>query len=560
MKEFLLLTRIRRQQFRNGFELLARTGRLRLIAVVSILLLIWAGVFFGLYRSFLFLQSFLGVGEILIDRLIYLLALGLLMMLVFSNAVISFQLHYRGREATFLQTLPLPRSRIFWFLLAETLFLSTWAGFFLIFPAALAYGMTHDLPLSSYLAFPLFGFLLAALSSLLGTLIAALIPWFLISRRVKVITIFILLLAVLTYGFRKEFRLAKRDASNRQAHLVDDLLKHTRITIQPVLPSYWAAEGFLQFVRGRYSRAGGFLAVIFVNTLLVWQIVELTAGRGYYRTCLLYRSRGEGGRRRGKVSGRTPSDLIFGFLPPPGRAIVLKDLRLFIRDPSQWIQASVLFGLLTIYIINIRNMPRNIYQPFWKNLITFFNLGATSFVLATVTTRFVYPLLSLEGRTFWVLGLAPLRRATIFKIKFWTSLAATLVITETLMLLSNHILEVPRGMMVVTCGAVFMMTVVLVSLAMGLGAIFPDFKEDNPARIASGFGGTLNLILSLVYILLAIICLAVPFHLRIIGREAGLVPSPYPITFGIGAMAALSLLASYLPLKLGQRALQKTEF
>jgi len=32
----------------------------------------------------------------------------------------------------------------------------------------------------------------------------------------------------------------------------------------------------------------------------------------------------------------------------------------------------------------------------------------------------------------------------------------------------------------------------LISLCVGLGALFPNFKEDNPAQIVSGFGGTLK--------------------------------------------------------------------
>ena len=34
----------------------------------------------------------------------------------------------------------------------------------------------------------------------------------------------------------------------------------------------------------------------------------------------------------------------------------------------------------------------------------------TALILSTFTSRFIFPLLSLEGRNFWVLGLFPLRR------------------------------------------------------------------------------------------------------------------------------------------------------
>jgi len=202
-------------------------------------------------------------------------------------------------------------------------------------------------------------------------------------------------------------------------------------------------------------------------------------------------------------------------------------------------------------------MPRNVYQPFWKNLITFFNMGATSLILATLTTRFVYPSFSLEGRTFWVLGLTPIRRSAIFRIKFWSSFIAAVVVTVPLMLLSNHILEVSGLMTLITCGAIVLMAGVLVSLATGLGTIFPQFTEDNPARIASGFGGTLNLILSLIYISLMVGALALACHPGEMGTAAGHSLTP---VLAVVFVLLLSILGSYLPFKLGIRALEKCEF
>jgi ABC-2 type transport system permease protein len=57
-------------------------------------------------------------------------------------------------------------------------------------------------------------------------------------------------------------------------------------------------------------------------------------------------------------------------------------------------------------------------------------------------------------------------------------------------------------------GIVTIMTFVLNSLAVGLGALFPNFKEDHPGKIVNGFGGTLCLVLSFVYILLSVVLLA----------------------------------------------------
>ncbi len=571
--------------------MLLKTGRLRLFIGVFVLLVVWIGLFAGFYRAFIFLQTFMGVGEILIDRLIYLLTFALFIMLIFSNAVISFQLNLKAAESVYLHTLPLPRATIFRFLLLEGTVLSTWATFFLIFPVALAYGLSHGISLFAFLSLLLFAGGLSFLAALLGALIAALIPPLLTPGKGRRAILAAVCIVALTFPLWRSLSLAPRTAPNRQTLMLNRLLEHSRITLNPLLPGYWAAEGFIQAGRGRVGRSLGFLAVLAVNTLFVWQIVELTAERYYYKNWSLYRSRGgrkkkclkclkfvvpkviapPGARLETSPTIHLPkTSLLFQpgeaktsnfrhFLQKtsPVRALLIKDTKVFFRDPAQWIQAAILFGLLAIYIVNIKNMPRNVYQTFWKNLITFFNLGATSLILATLSTRFIYPSFSLEGRTFWVLGLAPIRCADIFRIKFWSHFIAAVIVTLPLMLLSNHILEVSRTMTVITGGAIVLMAGVLVSLANGLGAIFPQFTEDNPSRIASGFGGTLNLILSLIYIVVVVCTLAIAYHLQSGNIKIWSLPIPL---FAIIFILIISILGSWLPFRLGIRAMNRMEF
>ena len=51
------------------------------------------------------------------------------------------------------------------------------------------------------------------------------------------------------------------------------------------------------------------------------------------------------------------------------------------------------------------------------------------------------------------------------------------------------------------------MTFALNGLAIGLGVLYPNLKEANPGKIVSGFGGTLCLVLSFLYILASVLLL-----------------------------------------------------
>src|SRR5690606_5457747 len=75
-------------------------------------------------------------------------------------------------------------------------------------------------------------------------------------------------------------------------------------------------------------------------------------------------------------------DRVLGILPAPLRALVSKDIRAFWRDPAQWSQLVILFGLLIIYVANIRGLTGRLaaleqYFKNWPVILSFFNLGAT---------------------------------------------------------------------------------------------------------------------------------------------------------------------------------------
>ena len=65
---------------------------------------------------------------------------------------------------------------------------------------------------------------------------------------------------------------------------------------------------------------------------------------------------------------------LFFFLPRPIRLLILKDLRTFRRDPAQWSQFLIFFGLLAFYFLNIRRLGYDVQSPYWRNLVSFLNL------------------------------------------------------------------------------------------------------------------------------------------------------------------------------------------
>ena len=119
----------------------------------------------------------------------------------------------------------------------------------------------------------------------------------------------------------------------------------------------------------------------------------------------------EGAERKVRRPLRGPVGRLLGSLPPQKREFLLKDLRLFFRDNTQWSQLILLAVLLMVYLFNIKSLPLHSGErmPFrLVTIISFLNLGLAGFVLAAVAARFIFPGISLEGRQMWLLRSSPL--------------------------------------------------------------------------------------------------------------------------------------------------------
>jgi len=335
----------------------------------------------------------------------------------------------------------------------------------------------------------------------------------------------------------------------------------------PLWPSRWMSAGVLASARGDWAQSGYYLMILSAHAGLAYLVGAVTA-RDLYRRGYSRVQGGRSSRRRAHAGTLDPIfHQAFFFLPRPIRLLILKDLRSFLRDPAQWSQFLIFFGLLTFYFLNIRRLSYDLQSPYWRNLISFLNLAVTALLLSTFTSRFIFPLLSLEGRNFWILGLLPLRRDQILWGKFAFSAGISLVATESLVLMSDLMLRITPLIVVLHLGMVAILCLGLSGISVGLGARLPNLRESDPSKIAAGFGGTLNLLVSLLFIFSIITALALPCHLYFAGQEHeeaarwALSQSGFRfwLTVAIGVSLVVGALGTIVPLRIGIKAFQEME-
>ena len=545
-------------------RLLAVREQSRLLT--SVIGLFIAGYLFLSFELFFhgmkFIAKFPGLGAVLTERLLFTLFAFLFALLLLSNLVISYTNLFRNRETIFLLSLPVPAQTIFRWKFIESTLLASWAFLFLIAPLLAAFGLVRGVPWHFYVVTPVLIAMFIVLPGVLGAAVAIVTGRFLDRRsfQITLVTTALVLLVLVTFWW-KATPVDDELLDRRTLEALDQLLAKTRFTMFPFLPSYWLSSAVLQWAEGILRGAAFFALVLLSHTLFFGSLAFTRFGALFYDTASAVQSRGGSGfklgwfrtgRKNGNAAGLL--EIIFSkffWLDRDLRALAVKDLRMFWRDTTQWGQSVMLFGLLGIYIINLRNFTHQLTSPFWVNLVAYLNLATCSLNLATVTTRFVFPQFSLEGRRLWIVGMAPMGLARVVKTKYWLASVLSLAVTLTLVTLSCWLLQMTWDRVALFGAVVTVMTFTLNGVAVGLGVLYPNLKEANPSKIVSGFGGTLCLVLSSVYIL-ASIALLVFGTMGLHGRVNWAAES-------VAAFVLLSFLIGWLPLKFGLQRLKNFE-
>jgi ABC-2 type transport system permease protein len=526
--------------------------------------------FWLFYRGLGFVAAFPGLGQALTERLLYLLFAFLFVLLLLSNLIISYTNFFRNREASFLLTLPVPARAVFQWKFLESTLLASWAFLFLIAPLLVAFGLTRHAPWHFYPVTLVSIGLFIVLPGVAGSWFALNLARYLDRRAFQMAAVaVVLVLVVFTASWWRTQPVSDDTLDTRVLAVLDQLLEKTRFAQFAFLPSYWLSASVLEWAEGSLNGAGFFMLVLLSHVLFFGFLAFTRLGGLYYDAMSQTQSRASAwgqwewfraaGRRRVPFDYRSGAAEraagLLWWLEPDTRALLVKDVRIFWRDTTQWGQSVLLFGLLGVYIVNLPHFTSRLTSPFWLQLVSYLNLATCSLTLAMLTTRFVYPQFSLEGHRLWIIGMAPMGLARIVQAKYWLASCASLVMMLALVGLSSHLLRIPWDRVAFFSAVITVMAFSLNGLASGLGVLYPNLKEGNPSKIVSGFGGTLCLMLSFLYILASVLLLALGCW-----ETRDELPPQWLSLNCIAAFIVLSFALGWLPFKFGLRRLRHFEF
>jgi ABC-2 type transport system permease protein len=527
--------------------------------LVSILIAV--GIAAVIYRFDLFVFDYLmgmpTLGRLVIARFFELAFLLFFLALMISTALTALSMLYKEEELNLLLSLPIKHGTIFIVKYFEVIIFSSWALIALTLPFVLSYAVYFRM--NWLMFFTILGGLLLPLviiSGSVGVAAALLIRWVLggISRR-SLLSWGTILLAVglILVIF---FKLMQGRTVDQGIGYLFTMIENQGLQDPTLLPHRLMSQGLVAILEARWDLLQRIVLTMMGSSVLI-MLLTMDFGRVfYYRTWLASSDRAP---TLGRSSALYKSSFwrLEKVVSPIYRALFRKDLLEFRRYPLQWGQAFMLLAAWVVYVLNIFNLPSyfDLESNLWRLLLFYANFCFTCFFAAAVAGRFIFPVVSLEGQTVWILKSAPLAMESVLWSKFWQSFIPLFLLSASMVAIGNVVLGVHIALFQVSLLCVLVVTLSLTSLSLGMGAIFADFTQQNPMKIANTPGGILCIFISLIFMVLMTTIFAWPTYLH---YKSTLFQVVFPLTEWVTVVIlfiALGIVVTVVPLKMGLRAL-----
>jgi ABC-2 type transport system permease protein len=562
-----LFQRLRWRLFVNAWREFMEGSIIRPLTIFLVSVFVCAFVFGVSWAGFRFLIEAMKVpadGQILVT-FIALMFFTLGGALVFSTALILHASLFTSPESAFLLSRPVSADHIFAYKFQTAMGFSSWAFVLLGCPVLITYGMVNWAPWWFYALMPVYFLGFVLIPGTLGAMLTLLVVNFVPNQRRTVLVLVVIACVLLIGWWLWGLIVETRDLSaiGDSGGMASAILNRASFSSSLGMPSSWVARGLHAAAQGKPAGEFWYLALLWSNGLFAYLVVTWASAYLYRRGFNRVATGGDLRQRYGNIWLDRLLLWCLPFVKPTTRQLVLKDFRTFRRDVQQWGQVVLFLVLLAVYFTSIRRMFVD-FKWAWQNWLSLMNLFVISLLVCTFTGRFIFPLLSLEGRKFWILGLLPVQRDDLLWGKFGFSAVGGLVLAVPMVLLSDVMLGMPwQGMLVHGFTAV-VVVVGLSGMSVGLGAVMPDFREADPSKIVTGFGGTVNLVLGLLYLLVAVSLMSLPYHAFMAGAK-GPNDASHPMMWPVVLLSqagglALGAFATFYPLHLGAETLRKIEF
>jgi ABC-2 type transport system permease protein len=542
---------------RNRARRRQRGDLMRGVLFGAVGLLVCVALFQGAYWLTSQLESYEDLGDYLLRLGLSWLFLSFLSFLAFSGVVTALSTFFLAEDLRVLMTAPLPVRRLFHARFARTVVQASWMVVVFLAPVLMGVGRARCAGVGFYAMAVATTAPFAVIPVAAGTLVTLVLVNTFPARRARDILMLMGLLFAASLVILLRFIRPEQLMKVESLPDLTDFFATLQSPVTPMLPSFWAGETLFASLRG-----GGdwlHLAALWTTALAAIVLVRMANERWYFSG---YSRAQEAPKAR--FTQLRSVEALTRLLPlsTVRRQLLIKDLKIFLRDVGQWSQLLLLMALVLVYLYNFRvlDLDRVPYMTaVVKNLYAFVNLAMAGFVMATVAVRFVFPAVSSEGAAFWIIRTSPVSLRDFLWSKFWAGLVPVLALTEVLTVAGNQFLGVDPAVKLIAALAIVFMSFALVGLAIGLGARYPRFDAD-PTQVAGSYGGVAFMIQAVLLVIVMIALVGWPASIYLFQRVRRLPLTTAQQLLMAGCFASvvgISIATWLLSMRSGVRALQQ---
>ncbi|MFZ5623026.1 MAG: putative ABC transporter permease subunit [Gemmatimonadota bacterium] len=519
----------------------------------------WSGTFGIVYRVLKYFKGVDEIGSLLAGKLLGMSLLAFLGILLLSNLITALSTFFLAKDLDLVVAAPVDW---LWFYLAkltETLLHSSWMVVLLMVPIFAAYGIVYDggplFPIVALSTLVPFLILPAALGTAITLILVNLFP----ARRTRDLLSLIAAGtaagAVLLLRLMQPERLARPEGFRSLL----DFIAVLRAPASPLLPSEWTGQVIMNWL----LRVADPLPIALLwTTAGAFVVLGAALHARLYQSGFTKAQEGAESFVRGTRLARVLAP-VARLVSPAQAEFLLKDLRLFFRDTTQWSQLILLAVLLLVYLFNIRSLPLFTGEqvPFFLvTLVTFLNQGLAGFILAAIAARFVFPALSLEGKQMWLIRSSPLELRTMLWSKYCIGLVPLLLLAVGITWATGMLLRASGTMLAIGVVSTCAFTVAIAALALCFGTLYPQFETENAAQIPTSFGGLVYMMASVCLLALILAIEAGPVADMLRARHESLEAGLGAVGTAVAVVVGLCLLTAWGALRIALERIEAMEW
>ncbi len=489
----------------------------RNVVLVLVSLLVMGGIYAG---TTAFMGEIMRHPEFsghLLTRLLDICFVAFFLLLLFSNSVAALGYLYASNDINLLLSVPVSSVRLYFARLVEIILTSSWMFLVFAVPAVLGFtsasNLSWDFLLVVVLAVIPFIIIPAAIGSILVTFFVNIVP----PHRIRDILIIMAFLLVCVILFLNN---DPRALISTDQQKLNEMIGFLSSEHRP--PPMWSPSRWLVDILNIYinPERGGFLVPF---SLLYGSAALLTFIGMYCFVRWFHRGWGlsQHGSKRQRMYGSNLSEKLGRMLipfSPQLRAICYKEARMFMRDSTQSLQLLMLLMLTFIYLYNFRALRVGADLPsetlyWWQVLLAIANVSFGTCVVSAIATRFVFPSISLEGRAYAVVRSTPLSIEQLLRNKFYTWFVPTASLSTILLVSGSWAIQASGDTVVATALLASALSISLVGIAIGVGAVYARFDWESPAQVTASFGSLVYMLISLSMVAVTLVPSSIVFIL-----------------------------------------------